>query len=178
MATRKWQIIFSGVGGQGLMLAGNIMGRAAVEFQGLNAVMTSVYGVETRGTFTKSDLIISPEQIAFPEVQQPDVVIALDAIAYNRYVASLPENCLLIYDSAIAPGESPAKQLSYPIAEKAKELGNPAVANVISLGILVGLTQLMDVEAMQQAISNEFSNRANIAELNLKAFASGLAMVS
>ncbi|MCL2498036.1 MAG: 2-oxoacid:acceptor oxidoreductase family protein [Symbiobacteriaceae bacterium] len=167
------QIILSGVGGQGLMLAGNLLGRAAVEFSGLQAVMTSVYGVETRGTFTKSDVLISSEEITFPEVLAADVVVALDEIAYKRYVANLAPGVLLIFDDNIPEQPSQAIQESYPISSTAKELGNLAVANVVALGILAAKTKVVSGEALQNALRQEFASRPNLIELNLKALARG-----
>ena len=96
MSKKTWEIIFSGVGGQGLVSCGNILGEAA-SFDHLNAVMTTTYGVETRGTFSKSDLIISDEDIDYPEALHPDVILALAQVAYQRYAPIAGENTVLIY---------------------------------------------------------------------------------
>ena len=115
MSKKTWEIIFSGVGGQGLVSCGNILGEAA-SFDHLNAVMTTTYGVETRGTFSKSDLIISDEDIDYPEALHPEVILALAQVAYQRYAPIAGENTVLIYDEdVITPMKSKAKQLGFPI---------------------------------------------------------------
>lgn len=79
-----WEIVLSGVGGQGLLSIGNLLGEAASIFGGKKATMTASYGVETRGTFTKSDVIISNEEIDFPEVLNPDIVLCLAQVSTLR----------------------------------------------------------------------------------------------
>jgi len=173
-AKDTWQIIFSGVGGQGLVLAGNLLGRAAVEYEGKNAVMTSAYGVETRGTFTKSDVIISKEEIYYPEVERPDIIIALDSIAYQRYQAIGEDETLLVYDSNIASLSGKEGQVGFPISQIASEVGNPAVANVVSLGILIGLCSVVSEASASEAIRSEFQARPRLIETNLRALMEGL----
>ena len=171
---KTWQVILSGVGGQGLMLSGSLLGTAATVYEGKNAVMTSAYGVETRGTFAKSDVIVSDGEIDFPEVLEPDAVVALDIIAYKKYAASLGEEAALIYDSAFGPLPSKARQMGYPISDMAKNAGNAAAANVAAHGILVRLTAMVGEESVRQAIRDEFKGREQLAAINLGAFDAGL----
>ena len=88
-----WEIVLSGVGGQGLLSIGNLLGEAASIFGGKKATMTASYGVETRGTFTKSDVIISDEEIDFPEVLNPDIVLCLAQVSYDRYRNTEKHSC-------------------------------------------------------------------------------------
>jgi len=173
-ATKEtWQVILSGVGGQGLMLAGNLLGKAAL-YEGKKAVMTSAYGVETRGTFTKSDVIISGAEIDFPEVGQADAVIALDVIAYKKYADSLGEESLLIYDDSIDYLPSKAGQAGFPVSKIAKETGNPSASNIAALGILVKLTGIVAEESIRNAIREEFKDKEAAAKQNLAAFEASL----
>lgn len=104
--------------------------------------MTTTYGVETRGTFSKSDLIISDEDIDYPEALHPDVILALAQVAYQRYAPIVGENTVLIYDEdAITPMKSKAKQLGFPILATAEAMGNVTSANILSLGIILGETR-------------------------------------
>lgn len=172
-----WQIILSGVGGQGLMLAGKLLGIAATTYEGKNAIMSSAYGIETRGTFSKSDIIISKGEIDYPEVLQADLVIALAAVAYKKYAASLMEETILLYDDTIEPMPSKARQMGFPIAKIAKEALNPCGANIVSLGLLIGMTRVVKAEAVRKAIAAEFAGKQSLAELNLQSFSSGLAAI-
>ena len=88
-----WEIVLSGVGGQGLLSIGNLLGEAASIFGGKKATMTASYGVETRGTFTKSDVIISDEEIDFPEVLNPDIVLCLAQMSYDLCCCASPSPC-------------------------------------------------------------------------------------
>ena len=166
MKKKTWEIIFAGVGGQGLVSCGNILGEAA-SFDGLNAVMTTTYGVETRGTFAKSDLIVSDETIDYPEVRHPDIILALAQVAYQKYAPSASADTLLIYDQdAITPTESLARQIGYPILATAHAMGNPSSANILSLGIILGETNLMDAECLRKAIRKRFNSNPKAVEKN------------
>ena len=168
--SKTWQVILSGVGGQGLMMAGNLLGKAAVLFEGKNAAMVTAYGVESRGTFTKSDVIISELEIDFPEVLDADAVIALDVVAYKRYAESLHERALLIYDDKIKHLPSKAKQEAYPISRIARENGNPSSVNIVALAILTKLTGLVDEGSVRNAITEEFRGKPSFAEQNIAVF--------
>lgn len=176
MKKKTWEIIFAGVGGQGLVSCGNILGEAA-SFDGRNAVMTTTYGVETRGTFAKSDLIISDEAIDYPEALHPDVVLALAQVAYQKYASSMPADTFLIYDQdAITPTESQAWQIGFPILATAHAMGNPASANILSLGIILGKTGLMDSECLRKAIRKRFGGNLTAIEKNDTMLNKGLEM--
>ena len=119
----KWEVILSGVGGQGLISCGSLMAEAAIIFEDRYATLSSSYGVETRGTFTKSDIIISDREIFYPEVLHADVIVSLAQVAYDKYVSSIDENSILIYDSGMINQvkESKAKQFGYPFTNLARD---------------------------------------------------------
>lgn len=172
----RWEIILSGIGGQGLIVSGAILGEAATIYEGKNATLTSSYGVETRGTFTKSDVIISRSEIYFPEVMKEDVVLALAPVAYDKYVETLDQDAILVYDSSLIleAKESSAKQFGYPITGIARDLGNPAAANVLALGIIVSKTGVVSPGAVLKAIKERFAGKPRAIELNIAAFTRGL----
>jgi len=156
-------------------MSGNILGEAATIYEGKNATLTSSYGTETRGTFTKSDVIISAEEIHFPEVMKEDIILALAPVAYNRYVSTMDKEALLIYDSSLITDikESGIKQHGYPITDIARRLGNAAAANIVALGIIVKRTGAVSESSVLQAIENGFSNKPQVIELNKRAFMEG-----
>jgi 2-oxoglutarate ferredoxin oxidoreductase subunit gamma len=174
-----WQIILSGVGGQGLVSCANILGKAASMFEGRNAVMSTSYGVETRGTFTKADVIISTEEIDFPEVLQPDVILALADVAYEKYVGAVEQGTILIYDEkGIKPKPSKTTQYGFPIMETAENMQNVISANILALGIIIGKTGLLKEESIIQAIENIFAGRLQVIERNKDIFNKGVEMAS
>lgn len=176
----RYEIILSGVGGQGLVVGGTILGKAATMHENLNSTLTTSYGVETRGTFTKSDVIISKDEIFFPEVIDEDFVLALAQVAYDRYVKKVNENCILVYDSnSIEPIKNvKVKQYGFPITDIAREVGNLATANIISLGIIVKITGVVSQESVANAIKEQFYERPRVYEMNLKAFNKGMEMAA
>jgi len=168
---QKWEIIFSGVGGQGLLLNGNVLGAAAAIIEKKQAVMTCAYGTETRGTFTKSDLIISDEYIDFPEVLSADVVVALAQVAYDKYVNTMKEDSILIYNSnQVKEASSKAKQYGLPMDELAVEAGNPNGINVVALGALIAKTECAKPESVKEMLAKRFEDKPKVVERNEKAF--------
>ena len=176
----RYEIILSGVGGQGLVVGGTILGKAATIYEGFNSTLTTSYGVETRGTFTKSDVIISKDEIFYPEVIEEDFVLALAQVAYDRYAKSINENCLLIYDcSLIKPRKDvKAKQYGLAIRDTAGEIGNLSVANIISLGIIVKMTGLVSSKSVINAMKEQFYEKPHIYEMNLEAFNKGMELAA
>jgi 2-oxoglutarate ferredoxin oxidoreductase subunit gamma len=174
---QRWEIIFSGVGGQGLLLSGNLLGTAASVIERRQAVMTCTYGTETRGTFTKSDVILSNDYIDFPEVLDADVVVSLAQIAYDRYVNVLKRETLLLYNSnQIKKAASAAKQVGLPMEDIAVQAGASAAANIVALGMLTDLTKCVQAASIKEMLVRHFKGRQDVVVLenNLKAFELGL----
>lgn len=174
----KWEIILSGVGGQGLVVGGTMLGEAATLFDGKYAVLTTSYGTETRGTFTKSEIIICQEQAAFPEVEHPDVVLALAQVAYDRYVSAIGEDAILVYDSSMVTDIKPSKarQVGAPYTELSREMGRVGIANIMALGTIIGLTGAVRPESYKNALARRFAGKDRVIELNVHAFEKGLAL--
>lgn len=170
--SKQIEVILSGVGGQGLILCGTLLGEAATLYDGKKATLTSEYGVETRGTFAKSDVIVSDGEIYFPDATRPALVLCLAQVAYQRYAGQLPEDSLLVYDSdQVEPSQVQEKQLGVPITTMARELGNVATANIIAMGLVAARTGLVTPQAAKQAIARFFSSKSEkVVALNNRAF--------
>lgn len=175
----KSQIVFSGVGGQGLVSCGKIMGAAAI-IAGKNIAMTSAYGSEARGTFTKSDLLIAEKPIAFPQVEEEQIVMSLAQVAYDRYAGKLKEGTFIVYDSdeVTKPLEScKATQYGFPFTKIARELGYAGAANLVAAGVIVKLTGVLTKENMEQAITEKYDSKPKVLKTNLEAFHTGYNLV-
>lgn len=177
MSNQK-EIVLSGVGGQGLIVCGTLLGEAAVLFGGKRAVLSSEYGVETRGTFAKSDLIVSDEEIYFPESIAPGLVLCLHQIAYQRYAGKLDKGTMLIYNSdEVIPDSSMENQKGYALTSLARELGNLSTLNIISLGLVVAYTGIVSPNEAKQELAQYWSKKGQkVVDLNLKAFDIGYAL--
>lgn len=172
---KKTEIIIGGVGGQGCVSGGNLLALAAAVYDGKEALAAVSYGSEARGTFSKSEVIISDEQIYFPYAQKGDYILIMDPIAYERYVDDVSEGTVIIYDSdTITERKSNAMQHGYPMSTMAVSAGNIASMNIVALGLLVKHSHVVSPEAVKQAIESRFAKKPKVCQSNLTAFASGL----
>lgn len=171
-----WQVGLSGTGGQGLILAGIILAEAAI-LDGKQAIQTQSYGPEARGGASKSEVIISDNEIDYPKVLSADLLLAMSQEACLKYIDVLKKNGKLITDTTFVK-EVPsidAELLQLPITKAAREqLGNAMFANIIALGALVGATGIVSEESLVSAVLNRVPKGTE--EVNQKALQIGLTM--
>jgi len=169
------EIRFAGFGGQGVVLAGVLLGTSAVLHDGKHAVQTQSYGAAARGGAARSDVIVSDEEIVYPQVTAPDIMVAFTSEAFRKYCDELSPGALLIIDSDLVelPEDVDFDVHDIPATTIAvNELGKSIVANMIMLGYLVGLTAVVTVDAVEKAIRDSVPKGTE--ELNLNAFNIGL----
>jgi len=157
------EICLSGTGGQGLILAGIILAEAAGIYDGKEAVQTQSYGPEARGGASRSEVVISRDTIDYPKVIKSDILLALTQAACDKYVKNLSEDGILVADSSMVKEipSIPSKVYQFPITETAqKKLGTKLVTNIISLGIIVGLTEVVSTEAIQKSVYSRVPSKA------------------
>lgn len=148
------ELRLSGSGGQGLITAGIILAEAALKDQ-KNAIQTQSYGPEARGGASKAEVIISDEAIDFPKVTLPNMTLALTQIAADKYIADISEDGTIIVDDSIQlPEGLKAKNIyKLPIIKTAiNEVGKEIVANIVALGLIVGLTGIVTEASLEAAI--------------------------
>ncbi len=165
------EIRIAGFGGQGVVLAGYILGKALTLYDGFEAVMTQVYGPEARGGASSANLLVSDEPIDYPIVERPDILVALSQEAYSKFRPTATPDALILIDEELVeplPNDDPHR---IPATRFAEELGRRLVANVVMLGFFTAVTRLVRPAAMQQAIQT--SVKAKAVPLNLQAFAKG-----
>jgi 2-oxoglutarate ferredoxin oxidoreductase subunit gamma len=168
------EIRIAGHGGQGLVLAGQILGKAAV-YDGKNALQTQSYGSEARGSSAKSEVIISDHRINFPAVRKCDILIAMNQEALNKNLAALKENAILIVDSTNVHEipQTKTRVFKIPATEVAqKTFGKSLYANMVILGALAKITQIVSTKALERVIRE--SVPPETVEANLKAYKKGL----
>ena len=168
-----YQVRFGGVGGQGIVLLGRMLGKAAALYDGKDAVCTQVYGPEARGGASRTDVVISDHQIDYPYVTQADVLAVLFQEAYVMFRDCLKPGGLLIADTELVqPFDEDTNLHGIPATKIAEELGTRMAANVVILGYLVGITDVVSRESMESAIRSTM--KPKIVELNLKALDAGM----
>jgi 2-oxoglutarate ferredoxin oxidoreductase subunit gamma len=174
---KKIEIKIGGLGGQGVVLAGEILGRAAV-YDGKNAVQTQSYGAEARGSAAKSEVIISDTRIGFPEVRKCDVLIAMNQEALDKNLKDLKEDGALLVDTSHVKKvpQTKSKVFNVPATENAEKIfGSKMYANMIMLGALTKILNIVSEGAMEKAIEDTVPKKT--ASLNKQAFKKGQALV-
>lgn len=176
MMPKRVEVRISGLGGQGVVLTGEILGRAAV-YDGKYAVQTQSYGAEARGSAAKSEIIISDKKIGFPKVRKCDILVTMSQSALNKHLDDLKENGILLVDRDKVK-EVPkvkAKVFGIPATRIAEtELKSRIYANAIMLGALTKITGIVSKEAVKKAIVDSVSKETK--ERNLEGFGKGLGL--
>ena len=172
------QIRWSGYGGQGVVLAGVLLGEAGV-IDGKFVAGSNSYGAQARGSGCKSEIVFSNEPIDFPHLVTADIFVALSQGAYSMYCGDVRETSgFIIYDQGqvINPREElRIDKIGIPATEIAlTQLKNKQVANIVLLGALIKITEIVSLPALQKAIFLHVSE--TFQTLNLKALALGLAV--
>lgn len=164
----------TGFGGQGIVLAGIILARAAM-YDGKEVTQTQSYGPEARGGACQSGVVISNEPILYPFADKPDIMIAMSQEALDKHINSLKKGGKLIVDSDMIhqiPKKSGIKINKIAATSIAEEkLGRGLLANIIMLGALSSLTNIVSKEALQRAVRESVPKGTE--ELNLRALAEG-----
>jgi len=171
----RYGIRLSGEGGQGLVLASRILAEAAAIYDEKNATQSQSYGPEARGGASRSDVIISDEEIDYPKAVTIDLLLAFTQESCSKYTKHLNENGILLVDSGAVTEvpEASYKIFKVPITHIARErLGKTTVANIVALGIIVELTKVVSVEALEAAVLSRVPRGTE--ELNIKAFKTGV----
>lgn len=166
----------SGSGGQGLILGGIILAEAAL-LDGNNAIQSQSYGPEARGGASKAEVIISRGEIDYPKVEQADLLLALTEVAYRKYIKTLKEGGILIVDSdvAIEADSSQFKIYQVPILSTAADkVGKAMVANIVALGVIQELTNVVTKESLETAVLNRVPRGTEA--LNKSALEAGYAL--
>jgi 2-oxoglutarate ferredoxin oxidoreductase subunit gamma len=170
------QIRVCGFGGQGVILAGVILGHAAI-FDGKWVAGSSSYGAQARGGYARSDLVISDGPIVFPHVVDTDILISMAQTAYERYTAELAPDAVLLFDKGlVSPARSEdVKQVGVAATTHAiKKLHQKQAANIVMLGAAVAATGLVSREGLRSAIRGNVEER--FVDVNLKAAELGFSL--
>ena len=173
MSTQK-EIRLSGSGGQGLILAGVILAEAAL-IDGKRAIQSQSYGPEARGGSSKAEVIISDNEIDFVKVQKCDMLLCLTQAAYDKYGKDFTRLLIIDKDLNVKYPE-PEKVVRIPILDTALEkLGKPMVANIVALGAVNGVLNLVSKESLVSAVISRVPKGTE--ELNKRALESGYELV-
>ncbi|MEM2934987.1 MAG: 2-oxoacid:acceptor oxidoreductase family protein [Candidatus Thermoplasmatota archaeon] len=146
------EIKFGGFGGQGIVLMGNITAKAAAIYDNKYATFTPSYGPEARGGAASSNVVIDDQEIDYPYVTKPDIIVVMSQEAYERYAPLLKEDGFLIIDEDLVKPSNGCGAIKVPATRIAESLGKRIVANIVMLGFFVGVTKIVSYEAIKKAV--------------------------
>ncbi len=169
------EIRIAGAGGQGVVTAGRILAEAAI-LSGSDATHSQVYGPQSRGGASRSDVVIDTEAIGFPLADDIDLLVVLSAEAYTRYQPELSEDGRMIVDTRCAPEDLNGNARSFPVVDTARIVsGGQLVTGVVALGVLQALEGVVDADALREAVAQRVP--AKHRAMNLEALEAGARLV-
>ena len=149
----RYEIRLSGSGGQGLILMGIILAEAIGIYDGKYVAQTQSYGPEARGGSSKSEIIVSDEEIDYPKVMRLDLLLAMNQRSCDEFYPDLKPDGLLIVDSTFVTQVPSPKAFQVPFTRIAREkFKREVVANIIALGALAQLTPIVSAKAVESAV--------------------------
>ncbi len=172
MATTDIRI--TGFGGQGVILCGYIIGKAASIYDGQHATLTQSFGPEARGSSCSAQVVVSDSRVLYPYVTAPKILLAMSHDGYMTHKDNVTEDCIFVCEKDLVKmGKHGAKTSSFgvPATRIAEELGRKIVLNIVMLGFFAAVTDVVPHEALRKAV--ESSVPSGTEELNLKAFDQG-----
>ncbi|WP_032122346.1 2-oxoacid:acceptor oxidoreductase family protein [Clostridium amazonitimonense] len=169
----KKEIIFTGLGGQGIVKSGVILAEAAV-LEGKHVVQTQNYGPESRGGCCRADVIIADQDISYPRVNNADIILALSQKGLEKFKDCSKPEAMIIADETLEVGDIKNCRKFNIIKYTEEILKNPQAINMLCLGILASVTNLVSYDALKKAICDNVPKSS--IDKNLLAFQAGIDM--
>ncbi len=149
----RQEILIAGFGGQGIVLAGRILGKAVVLGDKKESTLVQAYGPEARGGACSAQVIISEDSIHYPYVRYPHILVCMSQGGYDKFIDQLREEGLLLIDQDLVnPGGFDRQIYSIPATRMAEELGRKMMANIIMLGFMTSVTGAVSVESALNSV--------------------------
>lgn len=170
----RTEIKIGGFGGQGVILSGYILGRAATIYDNRHATMIQAFGPEARGSACSAQLIVSDEPIAYPYITRPTILVVMSQEAYSKFSPELAPGGLLITEKELVNAVGLRKDIRHiaiPATRLAEELGKKMVLNIVMMGFLTAVSGIAGADAMRSAVKASVPKGTEV--LNLKAFERG-----
>jgi 2-oxoglutarate ferredoxin oxidoreductase subunit gamma len=172
-AMSKNDIRICGLGGQGVILSGMIIGKAAAIFEDRYATLVQAFGPEARGSEVAAQVMVSDAPIPYPYIRTSDIMMAFSQGAYDKFVGEMKKGATLVYEEELVlPDEKlpeGVKTFGIPgtrIAEE--EMGRRIVFNMVMCGFFASVAQIIHHEAMRKAVAD--SVPSGTESFNLEAF--------
>lgn len=175
----RWEIRFTGIGGQGAITIGNVLGRAAVVYGGREAVVTEGYSPYVTGGWSRADIIVSEDPIDYPLVGKLDVLLTMYQGGLDLNLKAMKSGGVVLYENQLVNlkggGRNDLKLLEVPAFATAESLGKKIAANIVMLGAVPAVCDAVSLEAVKTAVKDRFPKAI---ELNMEAIKQGFELGS
>jgi 2-oxoglutarate ferredoxin oxidoreductase subunit gamma len=168
----RHEIRICGFGGQGVVLAGHVLGKAAAAYDGLTAIQTQSYGPEARGGAARSEVIISDQKIGYPRIVSTTILVAMSQEAFHKFRGDLNEQAIVLVDPDLVLDHQVDRPTYRVMATRiAEELGNKIIANIVMVGALAAVASPVTRNAIIDSVMESVPDR--FKELNRRALDAG-----
>jgi 2-oxoglutarate ferredoxin oxidoreductase subunit gamma len=168
------EIRIAGFGGQGVILAATVIGKAACLYENGYATMTQSFGPEARGGASSAQLILSDQPILYPYVNEPNVLVVMSQEAFSRFVPEVRSDGILIVEQdlvRVSNVKTGVRLYGVPATRIAEEIGKRMVLNIVMTGFFTAVTGLLANESVRKAVLDSVPSA--FKEMNAKAFDAG-----
>ena len=178
----QWEVLIGGAGGQGVLLAGEILARAAL-LEGRYASCLAAYGPEVRGGTANCTTIVSEEEIITPLVPRPSAVMAFNQLSYERFKDVVAPKGILLVNASLVKMDDRKKRdpelrvVNIPINDIALDLGNLRVLNIVALGAYIELSGAVKLESLVSALEDQLGEKKHLIHINRRAIECGMESV-
>ena len=173
MAEERYEVRLSGSGGQGIIIAAIVLAEAAGVYDEKFVCQSQSYGPEARGGTSKAEVIISNQTIDYPKAIKPDLLLSMNQEACDTYFSDLKTDGLLVVDSTLVHQVPTNRVAAIPFTRIArKEIGKEMVANMVALGAVGVLSQIISLENLEKALLARVPKGTE--EINRKALHAGI----
>jgi 2-oxoglutarate ferredoxin oxidoreductase subunit gamma len=171
----KTEIRVGGLGGQGVILCGQIIGKAASIFDLKHSTLIQAFGPEARGSACSAQVTVSDEPIGYPYVKNPDILVVMSPDAYTQFAPQLKPTGILLYESELIKVDERLPKgvtaFGIPATRFAEELGRRLVLNIVMVGFFTGVTNLVSLGAVERAVRDSVPRGTE--DLNMRALRKG-----
>ena len=172
--------ILAGFGGQGILLAGTILANAFM-LDGKNVTWYPCYGAEMRGGTVNCEVVVSDSEVSSVHKRECDYALVLNQQSFDRFVKNVRAGGTIIANSTLVTEAKPRDDIHYvfaPMGKIANDLGTNKVTNVVSLGVLASVVDIISCDALKLAIEKVLgAKKKDLLPLNMKALQAGTELV-
>ena len=170
------QFLIAGFGGQGVLLIGQLIAKAAMR-QGYEVSWMPSYGPEMRGGEANCAVVVSDEPIGSPLVGEPGVLVAMNKPSLVKFMPSMPAGATLLYNASLIEGVTirpDVRAIAVPCNEIADRLQNARVSNMVMLGAVLAATNVVTEENLTETLRDWLGeSKAHMLDINLQGIRAG-----